>query len=167
MPSADPPRSTRPRFARRGETTSAPARLLQNFLFHVPRFIVTLVCCCAALAPVPIAAQTEPDYERAPIHYSATTPNDAVTRLQARLKNGTVKLIFQPGEELSPGGASILIREGVLQNPRPEVIFGQHVNPDAPCGTAAFVSGTMMAATDELYWTIHGKSGHAAQPHHA
>jgi hippurate hydrolase len=81
--------------------------------------------------------------------------------------NGTVKLIFQPGEELSPGGASILIREGVLQNPRPEVIFGQHVNPDATCGTTAFVGGTMMAATDELYWTIHGKSGHAAQPHNA
>jgi amidohydrolase len=81
--------------------------------------------------------------------------------------NATVKLIFQPGEELSPGGASILIREGVLQNPRPEVIFGQHVNPDALCGMAAFVGGTMMAATDELYWTIHGKSGHAAQPHNA
>ena len=93
MPSADPPRSTRPRFAWRAETTSAPALLLQNSLFPVPRFIVTLVCCCAALATVPTAAQTEPDYERAPIHYSATTPNDAVTRLQARLKSGTVKLI--------------------------------------------------------------------------
>jgi hippurate hydrolase len=81
--------------------------------------------------------------------------------------NGTIKLIFQPGEELSPGGASILIKEGVLQNPRPEVIFGQHVNPDAPSGTAAFVQGTMMAATDELFWTLHGKSGHAAQPHNA
>ena len=81
--------------------------------------------------------------------------------------NGTIKLIFQPGEELSPGGASILIKEGVLQNPRPEVIFGQHVNPDAPSGTAAFVTGTMMAATDELFWTLHGKSGHAAQPHNA
>jgi hippurate hydrolase len=81
--------------------------------------------------------------------------------------NGTIKLIFQPGEEMSPGGASILIKEGVLENPRPEVIFGQHVNPDAPVGTVAFVAGTMMAATDELYWTIHGKSGHAAQPHKA
>ncbi|MFY8001247.1 MAG: M20 metallopeptidase family protein [Candidatus Kapaibacteriota bacterium] len=80
---------------------------------------------------------------------------------------GVIKLIFQPGEEMSPGGASIMIREGVLQNPRPEAIFGQHVNPDATCGTAAFVSGMMLAATDELYWTIHGKSGHAAQPHNA
>lgn len=81
--------------------------------------------------------------------------------------NGTIKLIFQPGEEMNPGGASILIKEGILENPRPEVIFGQHVNPDAPSGTAAFVPGTMMAATDELYWKIHGKSGHAAQPHNA
>lgn len=80
---------------------------------------------------------------------------------------GVIKLIFQPGEEMSPGGASIMIREGVLQNPRPEAIFGQHVNPDAVCGTAAFVGGMMMASTDELYWKIHGNSGHAAQPHKA
>jgi hippurate hydrolase len=80
---------------------------------------------------------------------------------------GVVKLIFQPGEEMNPGGASLLIKEGVLDGPRPEVIFGQHVNPDATAGTAAFVSGTMMASTDELYWAIQGKSGHAAQPHRA
>lgn len=80
---------------------------------------------------------------------------------------GVIKLIFQPGEEMSPGGASIMIREGVLQHPRPEAIFGQHVNPDATAGTAAFVGGMMMASTDELYWTLYGKSGHAAQPHKA
>jgi amidohydrolase len=80
---------------------------------------------------------------------------------------GVVKLIFQPGEEMNPGGASLLIKEGVLDEPRSEAIFGQHVNPDATAGTAAFVSGTMMASTDELYWTIHGRSGHAAQPHRA
>jgi len=78
---------------------------------------------------------------------------------------GVVKLIFQPGEEMNPGGASLLIREGVLDEPRPEAIFGQHVNPEASTGTVGFVSGTMMASTDELYWTLHGKSGHAAQPH--
>lgn len=81
--------------------------------------------------------------------------------------SGVIKLIFQPGEELSPGGASIMIREGVLDEPRPEVIFGQHVNPDAPTGNVGFVSGTMMASTDELNWVLHGKSGHAAQPHRA
>ncbi len=78
---------------------------------------------------------------------------------------GVVKLIFQPGEEMNPGGASLLIREGVLDEPRPEAIFGQHVNPEASTGTVGLVSGTMMASTDELYWTLHGKSGHAAQPH--
>ena len=83
----------------------------------------------------------------------------------ANALGGVVKCIFQPGEEMSPGGASLMIQEGALDNPRPERIFGQHVNPDAECGTAAFVSGAMMASTDELYWTVRGKSGHAAQPH--
>ncbi|MES2766795.1 MAG: M20 family metallopeptidase [Bacteroidota bacterium] len=78
--------------------------------------------------------------------------------------NGTVKLIFQPGEEKVPGGASILIKEGVLNDPAPEVIFGQHVNPDAPAGIASFVAGNMMASADELYWTICGRGAHAAQP---
>ncbi len=78
---------------------------------------------------------------------------------------GVVKLIFQPGEEKVPGGASILIKEGVLTNPQPEVIFGQHVFPGNPVGESSFVSGSMMASADELYWTIRGKGCHAAQPH--
>lgn len=78
---------------------------------------------------------------------------------------GIVKLIFQPGEEKVPGGASILIKEGVLSNPAPEVIFGQHVFPGSPIGECSFVSGSMMASADELYWTIKGKGCHAAQPH--
>ena len=78
---------------------------------------------------------------------------------------GVVKLIFQPGEEKLPGGASIMIKEGALLDPIPEVIFGQHVYPDAPAGQLGFVPGAMMAAADELYWTIHGRGGHAAQPH--
>ncbi len=78
---------------------------------------------------------------------------------------GVVKLIFQPGEEKVPGGASILINEGVLSNPSPEAIFGQHVYPDTPVGEISFVSGPMMASADELYWTITGKGCHAAQPH--
>jgi amidohydrolase len=92
-----------------------------------------------------------------------------VWRHGAQALGGVVKLIFQPGEEMSPGGASLLIKEGVLEATGeasvPEVIFGQHVNPDAATGTVAFVSGTMMASTDELFWTIRGASGHAAQPH--
>lgn len=78
---------------------------------------------------------------------------------------GVVKLIFQPGEEKSPGGASIMIAEGALENPVPEVIFGQHIYPDAPSGTLHFVAGPVMASCDELFWTIRGYGAHAAQPH--
>lgn len=79
--------------------------------------------------------------------------------------NGVVKLIFQPGEELSPGGASLMIADGVLENPRPEIMFGQHIYPDAPSGTLQFVAGPALASADELYWTIRGFGAHAAQPH--
>lgn len=77
---------------------------------------------------------------------------------------GTIKLIFQPGEEKSPGGASLLIKEGVLENPRPEAIFGLHVYPQLPAGTAGFRQGQYMASADEIYITIKGKGGHAALP---
>ena len=78
---------------------------------------------------------------------------------------GVVKLLFQPGEEKTPGGASIMIAEGALEDPTPTMIFGQHINPDAPFGELSFVSGPMMAAADELYFTITGYGAHAAQPH--
>lgn len=78
---------------------------------------------------------------------------------------GTVKLIFQPGEEKNPGGASLLIKEGVLENPRPSCIFGLHVHPGLAVGKMSFRSGKVMASADELYITIKGKGGHAASPH--
>lgn len=81
------------------------------------------------------------------------------------LLGGTVKLVFQPGEEKTPGGASLMIADGALADPVPDIMFGQHVNPDAPAGTLSFVSGPMMAAADEIYITINGYGAHAAQPH--
>lgn len=78
---------------------------------------------------------------------------------------GTVKLIFQPGEERLPGGASLLIKEGVLENPKVDAIIGQHVMPLLPTGTTGFRKGLYMASTDELYCTITGKGGHGAMPH--
>jgi len=84
------------------------------------------------------------------------------------LKNdweGTVKLIFQPGEEKNPGGASLLIKEGVLENPKPSAIFGLHVHPGLNTGKMSFRGGKVMASADELYITIKGKGGHAASPH--
>jgi amidohydrolase len=80
------------------------------------------------------------------------------------LFSGTVKLIFQPGEELLPGGASLMIRDGVLENPKPNSIFAQHVFPSLPAGKVGFREGMYMASTDELYMTISGKGGHAAMP---
>lgn len=77
---------------------------------------------------------------------------------------GTVKLIFQPGEEKNPGGASILIKEGVLENPVPESIYALHVHPTLEVGKLSFRGGMVMASADELYITIKGKGGHAAAP---
>jgi hippurate hydrolase len=78
---------------------------------------------------------------------------------------GTIKLIFQPGEEKHPGGASLMIKEGVLENPKPSAIFALHVYPHLPVGTAGFRAGQYMASADEIYITIEGKGGHAALPH--
>ncbi|OFY89500.1 MAG: N-acyl-L-amino acid amidohydrolase, partial [Bacteroidetes bacterium RIFCSPLOWO2_12_FULL_31_6] len=75
---------------------------------------------------------------------------------------GTVKLIFQPGEEKLPGGASAMIQEGVLENPKVNTIIGQHVYPQLAAGKVGFKSGMYMASTDELYVTVYGKGGHAA-----
>lgn len=80
---------------------------------------------------------------------------------------GSVKFIFQPAEEKNPGGASILIKKGVLTNPEVDAIFGQHVLPGKPAGKVGFYKGVMMASQDEIYITIKGKSGHAAKPHSA
>lgn len=77
---------------------------------------------------------------------------------------GTVRLIFQPGEEKNPGGASLLIKEGVLQNPVPSSVIGQHVFPLLPAGKAGFRSGKYMASSDEIYITVIGKGGHGAAP---
>ncbi|MFA6945392.1 MAG: M20 family metallopeptidase [Pedobacter sp.] len=77
---------------------------------------------------------------------------------------GTVKLIFQPAEEKLPGGASMMIKEGVLENPKPDAVIGQHVMPLIEAGQVGFRSGKYMASTDEIYVTVHGKGGHGAQP---
>lgn len=78
---------------------------------------------------------------------------------------GTVKLIFQPGEEKNPGGASLLIKEGVLETPKPQGIFALHVNPQLETGLLSFRAGKVMASADEIYITVRSKGGHAAAPH--
>lgn len=84
--------------------------------------------------------------------------------LEAEL-SGSVKLIFQPSEEKYPGGALPMIKAGVLDNPRPGFIIGQHVFPELEAGKIGLRSGKYMASTDEIHLTIKGKGGHAAIPH--
>lgn len=78
--------------------------------------------------------------------------------------NGTVKFLFQPSEELLPGGASVMIADGALDGPKVDMVFGQHVAPMVPAGAVGFHPGGMMASADEIYITIRGKEGHAAMP---
>lgn len=77
---------------------------------------------------------------------------------------GTVKLLFQPGEELLPGGARLLIEKGALKNPKVERLYGLHVFPDLEVGKVGFRPGMYMASCDELHITVTGKGGHAAMP---
>ncbi|WP_268122661.1 M20 metallopeptidase family protein [Roseivirga pacifica] len=77
---------------------------------------------------------------------------------------GTIKLVFQPGEEKNPGGASLMIKAGALENPRPAAMLGQHVLPYIPTGKLGFRSGKYMASADEVYLTVKGQGGHAALP---
>ncbi len=77
---------------------------------------------------------------------------------------GTVRFLFQPGEEKNPGGASYMIRDGALENPRPASIIGQHVFPLLPAGKIGFREGMYMASADEIYLKVIGKGGHGAAP---
>ena len=80
------------------------------------------------------------------------------------LFEGSVKFLFQPGEEKNPGGASYMIRDGALTNPKPDGIIGQHVMPLLPAGIIGFREGMYMASSDEIYLKVIGKGGHAAAP---
>lgn len=79
--------------------------------------------------------------------------------------SGTVVLVFQPGEEKEPGGASLLVKEGVFNDPKPLGILGQHVTPELAVGKLGFRPGPFMAAADELYITVKGRGGHASVRH--
>jgi amidohydrolase len=91
----------------------------------------------------------------------------AASILEATRANfgGTIRLLFQPAEERLPGGASLMIHDGALQNPVPQAIFGQHVYPSMEAGKVGFRAGKYMASADEIYITLHGRGGHGATPH--
>ena len=75
-----------------------------------------------------------------------------------------VKLIFQPGEEKNPGGASLLIEAGVLENPKVKEMYALHVFPEIEVGKLGMRSGLYMASSDELHLEIIGVGGHGAMP---
>ena len=98
------------------------------------------------------------------VHTSSLLGTAKLLQEQRDQFSGTIKLIFQPSEEKLPGGASVMIKEGVLQNPSVESILGQHVQPFLDAGKIGIRRGMYMASADEIYMTIKGKGGHAAQP---
>lgn len=90
-----------------------------------------------------------------------------VARVLNELKEeweGSIKLIFQPAEEKLPGGASLMIQAGVLENPKVDKIIGQHVSPELTSGVIGMRAGMFMASADEIYITAIGRGGHAALP---
>lgn len=101
-------------------------------------------------------------------HDVHTTCLLGAAKILQELKNeweGTVKLIFQPGEEKNPGGASLMIKDGVLENPKLQGILALHVHTMMDTGKLSFRGGQVMASADEIYITVKGKGGHAASPH--
>lgn len=104
-------------------------------------------------------------------HDAHTTIELGVAEVLSKMRDeirGTIKFIFQPAEEGPPageeGGARLMVKEGAMDNPRPQVIFGLHTLPSIEAGQIAYQSGPAMASSDRIYITIHGKSSHGAQP---
>tara|TARA_B100000674_G_scaffold464402_1_gene446350 strand:+ start:27 stop:1211 length:1185 start_codon:yes stop_codon:yes gene_type:complete len=128
----------------------------------------------ADIDALPILEKNEVDYKsqnegvmHACGHDVHTSSMLGVCKILNDLKNsfeGTFKIVFQPGEEILPGGASLMIKEGALENPNAELIIGQHVYPQLEAGQVGFKKGMYMASADEIYVTVKGKGGHGALP---
>lgn len=129
----------------------------------------------ADMDALPIHEENEVDYKSRNAGVMHACGHDAHTAMllaAARLLNdrrdqfsGTVKLLFQPAEELPPGGAKPMIEAGVLEDPKVDAAFGLHIDQDSPVGQISVRPGPAMAAADRFHMVIHGKGGHGAKPH--
>ncbi|MEN9639209.1 MAG: hypothetical protein RLZZ262_1077 [Bacteroidota bacterium] len=99
------------------------------------------------------------------VHTTSLLGAAAILTRTSHLWNGSVQLVFQPAEEVLPGGASLMIRDGVFEKTKPQAIVGQHVYPELPAGKIGLKPGPYMASTDEIYVTVTGVGGHGAKPH--
>lgn len=134
-----------------------------------------MICLRADMDALPIKETNEVPYKsvnesvmHACGHDVHTACLMGVAKILQQIKNqfqGTVKLIFQPSEETFPGGAYLMLQEGLFDNPLPDAIIGMHVSPELPAGAFGVKAGKYMASTDEIYLTVKGKGGHAATPH--
>lgn len=134
-----------------------------------------VICLRADMDALPICEKSDVDYRSKnegvmhacghDVHMSSLIGTAKILNELKDEFEGTVKLIFQPAEEKIPGGAKFMIEEGVLKNPSPTVMFGQHVYPDLEAGKIGIKSGKYMASADEINITVKGKGGHAAMPY--
>ncbi|RYY81710.1 MAG: amidohydrolase, partial [Chitinophagaceae bacterium] len=128
--------------------------------------------------PIPFASKVKATYYGQEVGVMHACGHDshvamllAAAEVLVRIKKdlpGTVKFIFQPAEEGSPageeGGAALMIKEGVLENPKVDAMFGLHINAQTPVGTIRYRPEGMMAAADWFHIDIKGKQSHGAQP---
>jgi amidohydrolase len=127
------------------------------------------------LDALPIIEQNEVEYKSKntgimhacghDVHSSCLAGVAKILNENKNIWNGKVLLIFQAGEEKLPGGASLMIKEGLLEKYQPDMILAQHVYPELEAGEVGFKEGMYMASADEIYLTVEGKGGHGALPH--